>query len=192
MLNILIIEDDPNQVKNLITILSRNFSTIRVFSISFDGKSALEIIQNNEIDIILLDLKLSKMCGIDIVNFIECKNLYRYKNSIIIFTGEVSLLRQILHSQYLFSYCLKGNGYNALLKSFRNLIKEKMENKCHTLLSVKIDHELNFLNFNFSHCGTKYLKETIMEVYKIRDDFSGNLEKNNEIYISTRWNFYWC
>ncbi len=58
------------------------------------------------------------------------------------------------------------------------MIKEKLENKCHTLLSSKIDHELNYLNFNFSHCGTKYLKETIMEVYKIRDDFNGNLEKN--------------
>lgn len=36
------------------------------------------------------------------------------------------------------------------------------------------------LNYNYSYKGTKYLEETILEIYKMNINFEGNLEK--EIY----------
>ena len=44
----------------------------------------------------------------------------------------------------------------------------------------QIHKELNEINYNYSYKGTKYLEETILEIYKKNLAFEGNLEK--EIY----------
>ncbi len=77
MLNVLIIEDEPNQLKNLTNILSSNFQNVKVYNISYDGESVLNTIKNCKIDILLLDLKLPGMSGVDIINFIDDQQLFK-------------------------------------------------------------------------------------------------------------------
>lgn len=188
MLNLLIIEDNVEQLKNVTNLIASNFSQIRIYNIAFDGESTLDLIKSYNIDIILLDLKLIGMFGVDIIDFIEKENLYKYKNSIIVFSGETDLLKKVLYSQYLFSYILKGNGYNQLLNELKLLIEFKENDTYIQEVNNKIDIELKYLNFNFSYCGTKYLRETIIELFKIKDSFDGNLEKNIYPIIAKKYN----
>lgn len=183
MLKLLIIEDNAEILKNLTNIIASNFSEIRLYSISFDGKSVLNLIENNIIDIIILDLKLTGISGVDIIKYIESHKLDKYKNSIIVFSGETQLLNKIIHSSYLYSYILKGNGFNTLLKDIKSLIQLKNLET----LNIRIDTELKHLNYNFSYDGTKYLRETIIEIYKIKDHFDGNLNKNIYPIIARRY-----
>lgn len=44
------------------------------------------------------------------------------------------------------------------------------------------------MNYNFSHVGTKYLEETIIEVYNVKDIFDGNFEGNIYPIIAKRYN----
>ena len=85
------------------------------------------------------------------------------------------------------SNCLKGSGYDVLLKEFKALINSKMQYNKYNDLITKIDYELKHLNFNFSHYGTKYLRETIIEVYKVKQRFDGNLKKNIYPIIAKRY-----
>ena len=68
MITILIVEDE-NAISNLIKI---NLSDAGYRSIcAFDGEEALEIIEKNEIDLILLDVMLPKIDGYELMNYIK-------------------------------------------------------------------------------------------------------------------------
>lgn len=188
MLKLLIIEDNAEQLKNLTNIIASNFSQIRIYSISFDGESVLNLIKNNNVDIIILDLKLSGISGVDIIRYIESNKLYKYKNSIIVFSGEIQLINQIIHSPYLYSYNLKSNGFNTLLKDIESIIHLKNDEFFLKNLNARINQELKQLNYNFSYDGTKYLREAIIEIYKIKENFDGNLNKNIYPIIAKRYN----
>ena len=58
MFNMLVIEDDALQCKQLVNIISSSISNIKLYSMSFNGEEALEIIKNSDIEIILMDLIL--------------------------------------------------------------------------------------------------------------------------------------
>lgn len=178
MFNILVIEDNPYQLKNLINIISMECSDVRIYNMSFNAEDCLNLIQNQFIDIIILDLKLKDMSGVDLIKYIENNNLYKYKHSIIVYSGEISLINLIIKSPFIFSYHLKSSGYEQLLKNLKLLINEKYDETKLEHIKEKIDNELEKLNFNFNYNGTKYLAESILEVYKIRYEFDGNFEKN--------------
>lgn len=188
MLNLLIIEDDPHQLKNVANIISSQISEVKLYNISFDGESILNLLNKLYIDIIILDLKLSGISGIDIIKYIEQEKLYKYKHSIIVFSGEIDMINTIINSPYLFSYNLKGTGYEKLVEDLKLLVTEKTDSININNLKHKIDNELKYLNYNFSYAGTKYLEETIIEVYKLRYDFDGNFEKNIYPIIAKRHN----
>lgn len=188
MLNVLVIEDNPHLLKNIVNAISSQISDVKLYCISFDGESILELLKESYIDIIILDLKLSGISGVDIINYIDNEKLYRYKNSIIVFSGEINMINTIIYSPYLYSYILKGEGYNKLIDSVNLLVTEKENDYNIDRLRYKIDNELKFLNYNFSYDGTKYLREAIIEVYKIKDKFDGNLEKNIYSIIAKKHN----
>lgn len=52
----------------------------------------------------------------------------------------------------------------------------------------KIRQQLSYLNFNYCNNGTKYLEETILEIYKEKYNFDGNLSKNIYPIIAKKYN----
>lgn len=82
MQNLLIIEDNLIQAHFLANSICRELLDIRLFGIITTGSEALEIIRKEKIDIIILDLKLPDMTGIEIINFISKNHLTKYNSSI--------------------------------------------------------------------------------------------------------------
>lgn len=188
MYNVLIIEDNPHQSKNLINIICKNIPELRIYNISFDAENSFKIIDEQVVDIILLDLKLPKASGIDIIEYIENNNLYKYNNSIIITSGELSMLTKHLNSPYIFSCHSKSDGYYNIIKSLKSLIDTKNNEFENNKIKDEIYNELNELNYNFSYNGTKYLAEAIFEIYKLKDTFDGKLEKRIYSIIAQKYN----
>ena len=124
MVNVLVVEDNFHYLKNLINILSDTNSKVKLYKISTDGKEAIDIIKNqkNNIDIILLDLKLPKFDGIQILNCMESNKLVKFKNSVIVISGEMDLILQIRNNPYLFSYIAKTSGIDKILMEIENLV----------------------------------------------------------------------
>lgn len=180
MVNVLVVEDNLYYSKNLINILSDTNPKMRLYKISTDGKEAIDILKNqkNIIDIILLDLNLPKYNGIQILKYMESNKLVKFKNSVIVISGEMDLILQIRNNPYLFSYINKTSGIEKILVEINNLIKIKEDEK--SSIEYKVFNELKNLHYNFSYNGTKYLMETILLLYKTNKWEDIKLEK--EIY----------
>lgn len=172
MVNILVIDDNMHYSKNLINFLSQHNPMLRLISMITDGKEAIEYFsnENNNTDIILLDINLPYFNGIDILNFLDNKNLEQYTNSIIAISGEINYLHFLRNNKYIYTFINKLQGFEKILEAINNLSYQKQLetiNKRDVILK-----ELNFLNFNEKFVGTKYLLEAIiiiMENYKYSD-----------------------
>lgn len=188
MVNILVIDDNMYYSKNLINFLSQHNPMLRLISMITDGKEAIEYFsnENNNTDIILLDINLPYFNGIDILNFLDNKNLEQYTNSIIAISGEINYLHSLRNNKYIYTFINKLQGFEKILEAINNLSYQKQLetiNKRDVILK-----ELNFLNFNEKFVGTKYLLEAIiiiMENYKYKEY---NLTKDIYPIIANKYN----
>ena len=176
----LIVDDQLNCIKNLISSILKNEEKIRLIDVATNGIEALNILNKNKIDIILLDLKMPKMNGVELIKKLEKQQNNIYEKSIIIITGEVSMLKEILRSPLVYSFQLKPTSQENLLKNLNDIITEKIVIKNEENLDKKIIAELKYLNYNFAHIGTEYLKECIKIDFLQYNGEAENL--NTQIY----------
>ena len=69
---ILIVDDDPTLCKSLKVFLSNKYSDIAT---AFSGREALELLEANTFDLILLDVIMSDMNGYQLIDYINKKGL---------------------------------------------------------------------------------------------------------------------
>lgn len=177
MLNMLVIEDNITQCQQLVNFISSSISNIRLYSMTFNGNDALNIIKKEKIDIILLDLILPGISGIKILEYIEKNNLSNYKNSIIIVSGEANSHPELFRNPYIYACFQKPLNFNSIIQCLEKIVNDEKHSREESLIKEKINKELNKLNYNFSYIGTKYLSECIYELYK-RNISSFNLSKD--------------
>lgn len=187
MENLLIVEDDIIQSHFMVNYICEKFPSIRLYNIATTGKEAINIIKEQKVDIILLDLNLPDMTGIDIINYIKENNMTKYDSSIIIVTGEMDLLRQVIGSKYVYSYCSKIDGFNSITNDIKQLLNETKKYTQRNLIDEQIKTELQKLNFNFSYIGTKYLSECIYECFYKNNIYDINFIKEIYPHISKKY-----
>lgn len=180
MQNLLIVEDNLVQSHFLANSICKEISDIRLYNIVSTGIEAIDIIKEEQVDIIILDLKLPDINGIDIIDFISQNNITKYNSSIIVVTGELGLLAKIIGNKYVFGYCSKTNGIDFIIKQIKDLTDEKQKINCIDSIKNRIKVELEALKFDFSYIGTKYLYECIYECYYKTNIYDINL--NHDIY----------
>lgn len=95
-LNLLVVDDEPGIISSIVRVL-RNFSVSYPFmeeDITYDileaetGEKAIEIIENNPVDIVLLDNKLPGIHGIEVLEYIKNKD---YDIAVTMITSYASL-----------------------------------------------------------------------------------------------------
>lgn len=177
MVNVLVVEDNFYQSKQIVNYILKRNEDIKLYALTYSGKEALEIIQEQKVDIILLDLKLKEMDGTVIIKEIENQKISKYKSSIIIISGEYSLISQICNSEYVYKCFSKPFDFKELEKSIKDMVHEHKNGK-HNKIKFKIDEELKKLNFNFSYRGTRYLSECIYNMYISNESDTNHLAKN--------------
>lgn len=155
MENLMIIGSNLANIYSLINFICDKIPNIRLNNIACTGIEAIEIIKRENIDIIILDLDLPDINGIEIINFISKNHIKKYISSIIVYTNQTKLIGKIIKNDNVFCYCSKINSIDYLVKKIEELIDKKK--KEHTLDNIKnqITIELKKLNFNFSYIGTK-------------------------------------
>lgn len=164
MFNLLIVEDNLHYSKNLINFILKNNFNIKLVGIATNGKEALKYLTSKEynIDIILLDLKLPYYTGIELIKKLKNQFLYRYQNSIIVVSGETSLISLIRKESFIYSYIDKMKGFQEISNDLNDLVKLKLKENTEDSLRKKILAELKYLNYNENFVGTQYLLEAIL------------------------------
>lgn len=177
MVNVLIADDNINFSKNLVNYVNINNNNIRIYAIATDGKEALEIINNtNNIDVIILDLKMPQYSGKEVLE--KIKNKKRYEKSIIIISGENNLIQELENFELIHSVINKGTSIQEIIYKINEIIEQKEKIKKEKIIKTKIINELQYLGYNVTYKGTRYLEMAVEQVMKNKNYSS--LEK--EIY----------
>lgn len=75
MQKLLVIEDNLIQAYFLTNTICKEVPDVKLYHIALTGKEAINIIKEEIVDIIIMDLKLPDMTGIDILNYISENNI---------------------------------------------------------------------------------------------------------------------
>ena len=157
MYNLLMIEENPSQIRIMVNYIAKKFENIRICNIEYNIENCFSVLKTTEIDIIIIDLENNQNTEIDLIKYIERNKLYRYKKSIIVKVNQFGHKEISKANQYVLSYI--------------NKISE-IEHVLHVFIAKKRD--------------MKYLEETILEIYKMNIKFEGNLEKEIYPIIAKR------
>lgn len=154
MKNLLIIENNLTSIQKIINSIPNNIFNIKL---STNYQNSLEVLKKERIHMILLNYDIN---GDKILDYISKNELYIYKKSIIVIRNQNK--ENIIYDKYIFK-ALEDN-LESIIEYLNKLtlIKNNVSNKG---LKSKIFDELQKLHYNPSHIGTKYLLETIFEIY---------------------------
>lgn len=178
MCTILIADDELTTVKNIFNSIIKNEKNIKLIGISNNGKEAFEIMQKNTPDILLLDLMMPKMNGLELLDMlIEQKDKYLTKTRVIVISGYINkLYKTDKYREYIYGILPKPYNLLELLKLIERINVENDNDN----IKKYIEETLNKFNFNKNYSSYKYLKDAI---YQVIYEKQINFDLKNDIYI---------
>lgn len=122
MIDVFVIDDHPIMVDGLVEAFKDKKDNINIVDHAFTGKKALEQMRNTKAQVVILDLAMPGMNGVEVCTII--KQLYPEKK-VIVLTGEsnVSLLKDVWISgadAILSKYCGKFEIVDTINKVLEN------------------------------------------------------------------------
>lgn len=136
---ILIVDDDPNIRQGLVKAVINEFDSCLDITASANGLDASKILLKNKTDILITDLKMPFMDGIELLHFIN-KNLLYCESIVLSGYDDYSFVREALKTgakDYLLKpidFDLLGSTINGLLESLK-LSKRSKESSADTAVS---------------------------------------------------------
>lgn len=182
MVNILIIDDNIDFSKKLMIYMNNKSDFLRVYGIATDGEEAIKLLNKLiNIDLIILDLKMPKFSGMEVIENFTKQQKKSFEKSVIIVTGEEYLIKKSLfNNDVIYSVISKSIGFENICKQIEKLAKRKEEIKNQKIIKEKIIQQLLFLGYDISHKGTQYLIDIIYTAILNEKKFIYNL--NKEVY----------
>ena len=142
MSKILIIEDEEAIRRVLTKILKEENSSYDIFEAS-DGLLAIEFIKNQDFDLILCDIKMPKMDGLEVL---EATKKIKPDIPIVMISGHGDLetaVETMRHGAY--DYISKPPDLNRLLNTVRNALDRKKLIKENKILKQRIDKKYEMI-----------------------------------------------
>lgn len=152
------IADDNLDLNNLCCNILSKDKDIQIISSTLDGESTLKDYMQLKPDVLLLDLDLPKMNGIDIINNICLDETEKKKNNIIIISGNTELRYNLFNTSKIFRIMPKPVDFNDVISTIKEIATE---NNCIPIVEKEIRNFLFSLNFNLYADGTRYLIDAI-------------------------------
>ena len=133
--NILVVEDESAISRVLVKILAEAFDAYEIEA-AYDGQSAIEMIQNKDYALVLCDIKMPKMDGVEVL--IKAKEVAPF-TSFIMISGHGDLETAVETMRLgAFDYISKPPDLNRLLTAARNALEKKDLLVENTLLKQKV------------------------------------------------------
>lgn len=173
MVNILIADDNLDFSKNLINEISESIN-IKICKICTNGKEVLKVVKNSNIDIIVLDVMMPIMNGIEVLNELLKETGEQYKNSIIMISGDNCFISQVINNPLVYDFIIKGTRQEKIIYCIKKLVEIK-DIKC---IKSSIIKELESIGYDLRYKGTIYLTEVILQEYINREEMLDNLQKD--------------
>ena len=184
MLNLLIISKDIDKARKILNYISENSNQIRIYSIVNSLDEGLEILNNGIIDVTLINTDDKINTIYTYLSNISDSYIEKYKKTMIILSNNISHI----HSNHYICECFSSEvDMSILFLKINKIVKNKLPQITQLTLSNKINKELEFIGYNLSYNGTKYLSESIALIYNNYYS-SENLSKNIYPVIAKKHN----
>ena len=85
MLNILIVDDNKALDIQLYNYIKNNSNNINIIGLATNGKEALDFLKSRKIDIILLDLEMPEINGLELIKSIQETKKFRQTKRMALF-----------------------------------------------------------------------------------------------------------
>lgn len=156
MLRVLIVDDNYEYLEGIFNNLNDHVnSRIKVVKICNDGEKALNYIINTELDVILLDLNIPKMNGLEILEKMKENNI---KREVVVISGDSDLILKLISKKLNVTQILiKPFGIEELLEIFETIFSDRLKDD----RSNKVEMILNKFAFNKSNKGYEYIEECL-------------------------------
>lgn len=129
----------------------------KITQIHSDGKRALDYILSEKIDVVLLDLNLPGMTGIEILECIKEKNI---NTNVIVISGEQSLMYKLISKKLdVYATFMKPLNADVLIGKLEEINLRLYKEEFGT--SNKIEKILGNFNFNKTSFGYSYIIDSI-------------------------------
>lgn len=159
MIRVMIAEDNT-YLNHLCCNYLTNDKDIQIVYSAYDGQETLEKYNELKPDVLLLDLNLPKMNGIDIINNISLDTEEKNKCNIIIISGNAPLRFNLLNTAKVYRVIPKPIDFNKIISAIKEIPSES-----NILTEKEVKDYLYYLNFNTYSDGTDYLVEAIKMAY---------------------------
>lgn len=161
MYNVLIVDDEKIVRIALKTIINWEDNGFRIVGEAKDGINALEVIKKNKIDIVITDLKMPNMDGIELIKCLQDKG---YNGKILVLSNydDYNLVREAMKmgaSDYLLKVVIEEEEF---LQSLKQIAHQLDKDKTMSLAKEKIT-ENNLI------VKEAFLKNLIMNKYSKRE-----------------------
>lgn len=190
MYKIMVVEDEPLVVKAMTTLIDNKMENVEVVATADNGKSALEAFKKFHPDIILMDIQMPNMNGLEVSNRIKKidPNI-----SIIIITAypEFSYAQkaiQINVDDYILKPARPDRIIESINKSINKLEESLMVKNTVFKLDKKEELEMNFLSGDYREINDQILDFFDIEekdykgVHKLKDILKKNFRALGENY----------
>ena len=175
MIKIMIAEDNTSVFSCYQKFLSKDES-VKIVGYAEDGKTAVTMYKEKNPDILLLDLKMPKKNGLQIINELSTYESNKYKCNIIIESGDTRLRKKLIETKKVYAIIPKPINFDVLSNTINEIKQEQIisnfpEQKCITLLlELKIKP--------FSRSG-----KLLIDIIKLSYCNIELLENMNQIYF---------
>jgi len=181
MTKIMIVEDDKNIISSYHMFLAKD-KNLSIVSSTENGREAIRLYRETKPDIVLLDLELSDMNGIEVINHLSKLENNDKKCNIIVISGNAELRNNLYNTQKVYRVLQKPMALETLYKSildFReeNQIKDFPTQKLKTLL---LQFNLNIHSTSATH---------LIDVIKYSYFYPFRLQNINNIYANIAHNY---
>lgn len=174
MLNLLIIDKNINNSKLLLNYISENSYQVRVHSIASNLAEGIKILNTGLIDITLMNVDNDINSIIHNLHTISNAFFEKYRKSIIVLSKNID---NVSSNSYIYEYVSSNEDISMIFLKINEIAKSKKTQLNNSILLGKINRELEYIGYNLSYNGTKYLSECIALIYNNYDS-SENLSKN--------------
>lgn len=166
----MVVDDNKYYIDAFFKFIIRGNHNIRLTELSYDGIHALSSIIELKPDVIILDLDLPKLNGMQILEELQKNNI---NTNIIVLSARLDLIAKVKLDNNVKYIIPKTSGFPAILDAIKSISANIEETYC----EEKINAEFKRFGFNMNSLGTKYLIRAIL-LARNNEEFLKNIEKN--------------
>lgn len=159
MISVTVAEDSIEQNSTCCEFLAKD-KDIEIISRTVDGKSTVKEYLTNKPDVLLLDLEMPVLNGLDVIDNLSLDINERKKCNIIIVTDDISFRLNITNTSKIYKIVPKPYNLDELLSIIKEIGSTTKE-----LTKKEIKDLIYRLNFNMYSKGSRYIVDAIKLAY---------------------------